>query len=322
MRPVRHKRDLRARKLLFALVLGGSAVCAQTADEGEPGDGLGEQPEIPRYAVEIILFRYGENVADGNERFLPDPPPEPLLAPYAESPFPPGRPPTAAGDAAGDAAVPEFGDLPPAADAAPDDLAVDAELLPLEEIVLPTTRVKLTITPREALTLGDVHDKLELLDAYEPVLWTGWTQDAIERELSPAIPLRRLGNAPPQFDGSLTLYLSRFLHLVVDLTLTSRQESPYPPDGTRYADPAAGRPAEASVPAYGDGRNEFGVGGAGSGLVRLRIEEDRIVRNGDLRYFDHPRFGLLAKVTRVEDSDAAAPDEGVDDTDVLLPVER
>ena len=45
-----------------------------------------------------------------------------------------------------------------------------------------------------------------------------------------------------------------------------------------------------------------------------RIEEDRIVKNGDVRYFDHPKFGVVVKVTRVEA--IAAPET---DDDVLLP---
>jgi hypothetical protein len=32
--------------------------------------------------------------------------------------------------------------------------------------------------------------------------------------------------------------------------------------------------------------------------VRYRIYEDRIMKTGDLRYFDHPRFGVVARVTR------------------------
>ena len=39
------------------------------------------------------------------------------------------------------------------------------------------------------------------------------------------------------------------------------------------------------------------------GPVRYRIQEDRIVRNNDIRYFDHPKFGVIAKVTRVEKED-------------------
>ena len=44
--------------------------------------------------------------------------------------------------------------------------------------------------------------------------------------------------------------------------------------------------------------------------VYYRIQENRIVKNGDLRYFDNPKFGVLAKVTRVGDEDGAAKDTG------------
>ena len=37
--------------------------------------------------------------------------------------------------------------------------------------------------------------------------------------------------------------------------------------------------------------------------MRFRIQEDRIVKNGETRYFDHPKFGVVAKVTRVEEEE-------------------
>lgn len=37
--------------------------------------------------------------------------------------------------------------------------------------------------------------------------------------------------------------------------------------------------------------------------VYYRIREDRIVRNGELRYYDHPRFGAVAKITRIDTGD-------------------
>ena len=42
-------------------------------------------------------------------------------------------------------------------------------------------------------------------------------------------------------------------------------------------------------------------------VVVYRIAEDRIMRNGDLRYFDHPKFGLIAKLTLVEEEEPSAP---------------
>lgn len=202
--------------------------------------------EIARYSVEIILFRYGSGMATGNELFLPDRIPDDEL------------------DFDGD--VPEFSDLPQAA--RPAERTVEE----LGEIDLPAVNVSVQITPRDKLLLGATYDKLELLDAYEPVLWAGWTQDAIDADLSPELPLRRLGNAPADIDGTLKLYLSRFLHLVVDLTLTERSN----------VMPAMSRELLQAQ------------------SVHLRINEDRIMKSGDLRYYDHPKFGLLAKVTRAE----------------------
>jgi hypothetical protein len=89
------------------------------------------------------------------------------------------------------------------------------------------------------------------------------------------------------------LYLSRYLHLVVDLTIETREErtaNPYD-DDTRY---------------YGDRRSSsrYGFGfEQQSALIKYTISEDRIFRNGELRYYDHPKFGVLARITRIEEEE-------------------
>jgi len=294
---------------LVALAAPGAAL-AQQAPEGAAQ----EAEPTPRYRVELVLFRYADSVASGNELFAPDPPPEP--GPWQDV-GPDGERVREFGDSAAfpNRQPPDVDELPAMADdpAEQTDPEPDADTDPasvvLEEIVLPANLVKLEVLVPGSRELVDVVEKLETLDAYEPVLWAGWTQDAVERERSPVIPLRRLGNAPPEFDGGFQLYLSRFLHLVVDLELTPRNE--------RGAGP---------VRVYSDRRNPYGLDDAGAvrepGTVRLSINEDRIVRDGDLRYFDHPKFGLLAKVTRLEEDEddpldlespaetaVAAPDE-------------
>ena len=92
-----------------------------------------------------------------------------------------------------------------------------------------------------------------------------------------------MGRLPKGLDGSLKLYLSRYLHLVLDLQLDA------PESAIRNA-----------TSNYGDYRttNKFGELD-GPRPVRYRIKENRIFRSGELRYFDHPKFGVLAKVTRV-----------------------
>jgi hypothetical protein len=49
--------------------------------------------------------------------------------------------------------------------------------------------------------------------------------------------------------------------------------------------------------------------------VFYRIREDRIVRNNEVRYYDHPKFGVIARITRIEEESP----EDVDTTNDLLP---
>jgi hypothetical protein len=60
--------------------------------------------------------------------------------------------------------------------------------------------------------------------------------------------------------------------------------------------------------AYGDEAVRYDNGAEHDGMLRMpvryRIAEDRIMKTGETRYFDHPRFGVIAKVTKPRD-DAA-----------------
>ncbi len=99
---------------------------------------------------------------------------------------------------------------------------------------------------------------------------------------------------------NLTLYLSRYLHLVVDLQLESASDE-------------HGHQTRTSRTAWR--RSTVGelLDGMGTQPGQLpayyRIQENRILKNGELRYYDHPKFGVLAKVTRVEDEEE---DSGAD----------
>ncbi len=216
-----------------------------------------EETEIRRYTVEVIIFRYNQDVGVGSERFLPDEPePDPLDDEFVIVDEPSSVP----------AETPE--PLP------------DTELILLDE---------------QDYELGDVLGRLERLDVYEPVMHFGWTQATWPQEQSEAVPLHRFARPPAGLDGNLTLYLNRFLHLVVDLQLEA------PERRVRHRTPA---------PGYGilPGRQDSGADLA-TAPVYYRIEEDRILRNGEMRYYDHPKFGVLATVRRVED-DEEKPFEG------------
>ena len=207
-----------------------AALCALPATAQDPGDLPGE-PEIRRYSVEIIVFRYAQDVAPGNEVFLPDAPGEPANG---------------------------------------EDLAVIGEPEPAKEPE-PLPDIGFVAFDDEDYRMQEAFERLERLDAYDPVMHFGWTQTAWPEERTEPIPLHRFARPPAGLDGRLTLFLSRFLHLVVDLRL----EAPVHDDGL-FDEPAA---------------------------VYYRIREDRKVRNGELRYYDHPKFGVLAQVNRVEEDD-------------------
>jgi len=237
----------------------GNPATLAPAEEVEP---------IPRYKVELIVFEYNAGNAADMELFAPDlETTQPLV--FA------------------------------------DDVAVEEEILPPpfaeEELILKEIstheQAGLKVLDPSEYVLNDIYDKLVELDAYTPLVRTAWTQETIEENLTTPIKLRRLGNSPLRLNGTVTLYLSRYLHLVVDLALDEKTARP---DPDAQPDPAD------RAPYYGDNRSrsddDFGYAQEyQSAPVHFRIEEDRIVRNGELRYYDHPRFGVLAKVTRVEE---------------------
>lgn len=137
------------------------------------------------------------------------------------------------------------------------------------------------ILAEEDFTMFDVARRLKLLDAYEPIMHVGWTQAGFPLADTDALELPTLGRVPAGLNGSFTLYLARYLHLVVDLRLDGTAEQV----AVEFDDEPAYSLSDIAPPA---------------GPVYYRIQEDRIVKNGELRYFDHPKFGVVAKVTRVD----------------------
>ena len=217
------------KKLTYSLL---SLLLALPAMAQEPEDDIEEQ-EIRRYTVEIIVFKYAEDVSSGSEVFLG----EMIEIEDAELETIELRPFRSLGD---------FEPLP------------DIELVLLEE---------------EYYQLSEAMDQLQRLDAYEPIMHFGWTQATWPENQTEPLSLFRFATPPDELRGTLKLYLGRFLHLVVDLQLDAHVASPL----------------------------DFSTIQPQRGPVRYLINEDRILKNGELRYYDHPKFGVLAKVTRVEE---------------------
>jgi hypothetical protein len=266
-------KDLMMRRVTttIAMTLAWATATAQTLPEPEIAD-------YPRYTVEVIIFEYAEDVSVGTERFLPE---EPTLPATDEN----GEGELVFGDA---------GSVP-ASEAAPvtdTDIGVygqDGES-ELADFVLHV---------EDDFTMTDVASRLERLDVYRPVMHFAWTQVTRPEEETQPIELGALAEPAPGLDGSFTLYLSRYLHLVVDLSLEQQPG---------LADPVA---IDDTGSVYRDSRSDSGYEGLQPAPMRFHISEDRIFKSGDLRYFDHPKFGVLAKVTRVEEPEDEEAEPGL-----------
>jgi hypothetical protein len=213
-----------------------------------------EQPPIKFYTVELVVFAYEENVGQGTEVFPPDPAEQ-----LTEEPT----------DEIAEIVVVDL------ARRNPDTVGLEPVFLTEEEF-----------------TMHEVVERMELLDAYAPLMHVGWTQPGFPLEDTDPLVLSEFGEPPPGFSGSFTLYLARYLHLVVDLSL----DAPVEVVSIEFD----------NEPAY-----TFDDIAPPQGPVRYRISEDRIVKNGEIRYFDHPKFGVVAKVTRVEESEEEETNENL-----------
>lgn len=181
-----------------------------------------------------------------------------------------------------------------------EDVAVGTEMFPADKVELPADEIaEIVVTKRlqrhpdavglapvllseDQFTMYNVVERLQLLDAYNPIMHVGWTQAGFPLQDTEELDLSVFGEAPDGLEGSFTLYLERYLHLIVDLSM----DAPVEVIEIEFDDNSSYK-IEDAAPLRGP--------------VRYRIQEDRIVKNGEIRYFDHPKFGVVAKVSRVEE---------------------
>ena len=272
--------------LASLLLSSGTPAVAQLL----PEDMLEENEEVEVirfYSVEVIVFEYASSVSAGNEIFEPEQP-EIVDEPDPES----------------DTGIPVFGDtVAHSADENDADVYADFEEPPEAEVteldLIPSlTDVGFRLLTEEELSMGEIHEKLDSLDAYQPVLWGGWIQSTRDRDFSPLIRLRVLGTPPIHIDGTLQLYLKNYLHLVVDLTREQQIATVQP--AYRFERSSRDNPSS-----YGT--DDYYV--ADPQTIIYQSQEDRLFQSGQLRYYDHPKFGILARVNRVEEAEPEEDEE-------------
>ena len=125
------------------------------------------------------------------------------------------------------------------------------------------------ILPRESLELDSAWRRLERLAGYEPLLLTGWSQPVWDKQAAPAHEIN--GGPNPRIDGDVTFYRQRYLHLEIDLQLAEFRFSP-----------------DTSL----------------AGSEPIRIHGDRRIRIGETHFFDHPQYGVLARLIRLPEPDS------------------
>ena len=265
------------KKRIFLLLLPLMAAGALAQDTIEEDEEL----DVRRYTVEIIIFAYSQTVSAGSEIFPPD--------------------------------VPVIDDIPldedpvNALESLPETVTEPDVSAELEEDTI--KKYELVMLAEEDFGLVESYEHLERLDAYEPLMHFGWTQPTYPDEEVGPRPLSSFATPPAGLEGELTLYLSRYLHLVVKLQL----------DESFADEPVEDELERTPIRSGFDGGYydyDYDEEEPASYPVRYRIDEDRIFRNGELRYFDHPKFGVLAKITRVEEEESD-PDELTDNMEML-----
>jgi hypothetical protein len=278
---------------MFAL-LGMTAYAQLLPEEAQNDEEVVE--EVRFYSVEVIVFEYASNVSAGNEVFEPMP---------------------GMGSEELQTAIPVFGDTAAEPEAAHDEdeviefgdfVEVVKEEVSELELIPSMSDIDFRLLTEEELTMGEINERLLTLDAYQPVLWGGWVQSVHERAATPSIRLRALGIPPIHIDGTLTLYLKNYLHLAVDLTREQKIATVQPIYRQEKPSRSATRAYDNNVQSYGDDAYGF----TDMQTIIYEIKEDRLFNSGQLRYYDHPKFGVLARVTRVE---VLTPEDGTGDED-------
>lgn len=190
--------------------------------------------------------------------------------------------------------VPDLLEEDPAAENEP---ALVFEDVPTVEAAVPRARIRQL--EEDELSMRETYNRLRRLDAYSPLMFFGWVQETVPDLETAALPIQEFGEPPEGLTGSVSLDLRRYLHLGVDLALASDEE---------YQPP---------VPGYLEERDANGMIRFDEQRTRVRyaplsyeLREERIMKSGDVRYYDHPKFGVVAKVRRIEEDERQAAGGG------------
>lgn len=134
----------------------------------------------------------------------------------------------------------------------------------------------------ENTDIGKAVAILETNDKYQVLAHKRWIQTADARSSSPVM---RITDPAGDLDGTVVFYMSRFLHVDVDLLLKDESE--------QKTDTAS---AAVTVQPIAVSASSTGASISNQELA-YRIDESRRIRSNQMNYFDHPKFGVLVLIT-------------------------
>ena len=161
-----------------------------------------------------------------------------------------------------------------------EDIFIEEELLQEVSIsLIPTARqIALNIIESKSLNMSAIYNRLNRLRVYEPIIWGGWEQRLTNEQDAFPVNLRSIRNTLGKFDGDIKFYESSGgrLRLSVDIEMYEEIEI--------QANESDGETNEKQIKKY-------------------IISNDKEMRYDELRYFDHPKFGLIVKIQKKESSE-------------------
>jgi len=156
---------------------------------------------------------------------------------------------------------------------------------------------------KTAFSLNRVYNRIDRLDAYQPLMHLGWIQPVKSTGEARPFLISNPSAEPVGVTGTVTLYKERYLHLALNLALES-------PPAVNASSPGTEPPPDR---VFGLGTfTEPEVDSAATSETHKLLQSRRI-RLSTTHYFDHPLFGVIATVNEIEtvvDPDAASTDAG------------
>ena len=135
--------------------------------------------------------------------------------------------------------------------------------------------------------LADQAKRIGNRKQYQVVAHVAWIQPGYAEDQAIAFPLAELAGAASGLQGDITLYLSRYLHMQFNLIISE----------------PGGAPGQESTAAY-DRLLSLPISAAADQPPApspvYRMDEKRRMRSGELHYIDHPYFGALTRVSKVD----------------------